>query len=225
MRIIILGLLVSFALGADPVAIQLSGVPAIIMDSGTANSNAVVTPGPDGWSVAFDPIYPSPEYSEILEIMQDFTVPESALFALSTHATATLVGSGCSHGFCPGLSLSVLGEAMVSSADATTAKFLENGNGPASFFSNATVSGSNTQTFDIAAGNYTLVQFLSVNATDAGVWSQISINADVRVVDPPNEVPEGRRTVLIPIAALLTVFIALRKGRSSVVAAQAQPAR
>jgi hypothetical protein len=222
MRMILLGLLVSSCLIADPVAIQPAGVPVIITDYGTVSSNAVVTPAADGWSVAFDPIFAAPEYSEVLEILQNFSVPESALFTLSTDATATLVGSGCSHGFCPGLSLSVLGEAMVSSADATTAEFLENGDGPASSFSRATVSGSNSQTFDIAAGNYILVQFLSVDASDAGVWSQMSIQADVSLIDPPSEVPEGRWTALVAIAVLLTAGIAGRRARFARLAAQAR---
>ena len=113
MRALLLDLLVSSGFLADHVAIQLAGVPVIITDSATASSNAVVTPAPDGWSVTFDPIYSSLFYSETLEMVQDFSVPQSALCTSSTAVTATLVGSGCSHGFCPGLSLSGVGEGMV----------------------------------------------------------------------------------------------------------------
>jgi hypothetical protein len=105
---------------------------------------------------------------------------------------------------------------MVSSAGATTAKFLENTNGPAFFYSQAAVSGSNSQTFEIASGNYVLIQFLSINGTGADVWSQMSVGAKVSLIDPPREAPEGRWTALVAIAVLFIVCLALRRARLSV---------
>jgi hypothetical protein len=204
MKTILFAFLFCLAVSADTVAIQPDGGPLIITDQGTVNSNAVITPSANGWSVAFSPIFSSGAYSETLEILQEFTVPEDALFTLSADATVMLEGSGCSHGYCPGLSLSLLGEGMVSASDAVTAQFLANASAPGGVLPSAiSAFGSSSQSFDLAAGNYLLVEFLNINAGDAGVWSRISVNANISLVDPPGVVPEARWTVLLAMLAFL----------------------
>jgi hypothetical protein len=156
-----------------------------------------------------------PEYSEILEIVQDFSVPDSAPFTLSTDATATLVGSGCSHGFCPGLSLSILGEAIVSSARCHHCRAFRKRERAGIVFLKRQCQWLEFTQVRHRSRQLHPGAFLSIKASNAGVWFQMSVDADVNLFDPPSEVPESRWTALVAIAVLLTVGVLFRQAQSS----------
>ncbi len=211
MKLSILALLFATQVLADTVTFQFNGAPAVTSVSGIASPT--VTPGDSGFDASLYFGFASTSIWESFKVAQQFTVLQAADFTISTDASAYLSGGGCSHGWCPGMDLEVDVGAAIGGVGSVA---FSDTNSSGAAYATLNASGSGSDTFFLQPGSYTLYQSVYVFASDAGVWSDISLHSGVTLVDPP-AVPEPRWIGVLAIAVLGFVALAWR-GRRKITA-------